>query len=448
MAKMSPVLLISVMALTVALWTAWQWLPTPLPSQWTAAERQLIQSLALSTLPPPPPDASNRVADNPDAARLGQHLFFDTRLSANGAISCASCHQPDKLFTDGKTLAQGIARVDRNTMGLPGVAYTPWLFWDGRKDSLWSQALEPLENPKEHGINRIDVARLLMADPRYQILYRQAFADDGTGLTVTDLLDRERFPDATPLGTPAQQQAWQNMDAGDRERINRLFSNTGKALAAWQRLLMPGASAFDHYAEALAADTRVQKPELLENDAVAGLRLFVGKAQCINCHNGPLLSNNAFHNTAVLSAAGLLPAAGRSEGLRRAQADEFNCLGAWSDADPQACAELRFARGGDDMIGAQRTASLRNLAATAPYMHAGQLATLEAVIDHYNQAEVAVLGHNEAKPLALRSVEKRQLLAFLMSLNGGIATDTAWLQNPWSNQASRPTSTTTDSEHL
>src|SRR5690606_24719240 len=97
--------------------------------------------------------------------------------------------------------------------------------------------------------------------------------------------------------------------------------------------------------------------------------------------------------------------------------DEFNCLGPYSDAPAEACAELRFARSGDELIGAQRTASLRNLAYTAPYMHAGQIATLEAVVDHYNRAEVAVVGHNEAKPLGLRAIEKRQLLAFLMSLS-------------------------------
>lgn len=420
-------------ALAAVIWTLYQWLPQPLPATWTDTERALIQSLSLSRLPPPPLDISNHVSDNLEAARLGQLLFFDSRLSANGKISCASCHRPERLFTDGKTLAEGLDRVDRNAMGLPGVAYSPWLFWDGRKDSLWSQALEPLENPREHGISRVDVARLLAADPDYNEMYSKVFPEHMPEVTLMDLLDRERFPDATPLGNEQQQKAWLMMSAEDRELVNRVFSNAGKALAAWERLLVPGAAAFDQYADALGADASVRKPEILDNSAVAGLRLFISKAQCINCHNAPLFTNNAFHNTAVLSASGLLPAAGRSEGLRRVQSDEFNCMGPYSDAEPEQCIELRFARGGDEMIGAQRTASLRNLAATAPYMHAGQISSLEDVIDHYNRAELAVVGHNEAKPLGLRAVEKRQLLAFLNSLNGGIKTDDRWLQNPWTS---------------
>ena len=123
-------LLLAAVVLSPALWLGWQWLPTPWPSDWSESERQLIQSLSLTQLPPLPADHSNAVADNPDAARLGQYLFFDTRLSANGSVSCATCHQPNRLFTDGKTLAEGLAQTDRNTMGLPGVAYSPWLFWD------------------------------------------------------------------------------------------------------------------------------------------------------------------------------------------------------------------------------------------------------------------------------------------------------------------------------
>jgi cytochrome c peroxidase len=411
--------------LLAVLWLIWQWTPAPLPSSWSEQELQLIQSLSLFALPPPPADPGNAVADNPDAARLGRSLFFDTRLSADGRVSCATCHQPERMFTDGKTVAEAIARADRNTMGLLGVAYTPWLFWDGRKDSLWSQALEPLENPREHGISRVDMARLLMADPDYNRLYRSVFPDEKNQLPLHSLLDRDQFPDATPLGTAAQQQAWELMSPEDRHSINRIFSNAGKALAAWQRLLQPATSPFDNYADALQADNSVRKPQLLTNDAVAGLRLFLGKAQCINCHNGPLFTNNAFHNTAVLSGAGLLPAAGRSEGLRRALSDEFNCLGPFSDARDDQCAELLFVRSGDELIGAQRTASLRNLAYTAPYMHAGQIATLKAVVDHYNRADVAVVGHNEAKPLGLRAIEKRQLLAFLAALNSNIAADIA-----------------------
>lgn len=397
---------------------AWQYFPAPLPQRWTEAELATIKSLSLQQLPPLPADPGNHVADHPLAIELGRQLFFDTRLSGNNTVSCASCHQPHRYFTDGRALAVGLGTADRNSMGLTGVAYSPWLFWDGRKDSLWSQALEPLENPVEHGANRTQLVRLIAQDNHYREQYLAVFDADSAQPMLDQFADSTRFPDASPKGNPQQQQAWLALSDEHQHQINRIFSNLGKALAAWQRTLPLMPSAFDHYAAQLQDTPDVQQRDSLSRDEINGLRLFLGKAQCINCHNGPLFTNNAFHNTAVLSAPGVLPAPGRSQGLRLAQADPFNCLGVYSDADPAQCQELRFARGGDEMIGAQRTGSLRNLAYTAPYMHAGQLATLDAVIDHYNRARVAVVGHNEAKPLALRAVEKRQLKAFLNSLNG------------------------------
>ncbi|MDP2286042.1 MAG: cytochrome c peroxidase [Pseudohongiella sp.] len=417
--RLSPAIVILISAASA--FAAWQYLPAPLPQQWTTAELATLQSLSLQQLPPPPPDPSNRFADHPLAIEFGRQLFFDTRLSSNNAVSCASCHQPERYFTDGRALAVGIGSADRNSMGLAGAAYSPWLFWDGRKDSLWSQALEPLENPVEHGANRTQLARLVAQDHHYRDQYLAIFEAEPAQTILDQFADEMRFPDASPNGSAEQQQAWAAIREEDQYHINRIFSNLGKALAAWQRTLPVMPSAFDEYAAQLTNNPDLQQNTLLTRDAISGLRLFMGKAQCINCHNGPLFTNNAFHNTAVLSAPGVPPAAGRSQGLRLAQADVFNCLGPYSDADPAQCQELRFARGGDEMIGAQRTGSLRNLAYTAPYMHAGQLATLDAVIEHYNRARVAVIGHNEAKPLALRAVEKRQLKAFLNSLNGPVA---------------------------
>lgn len=376
---------------------AWQQLPMPLPARWSAQEVAILQSLALHNLPPVPPDPGNAVADDPDAAQLGHHLFFDTRLSANGSVACATCHQPDLHFTDQRPVGVGLAAVDRNTMGLAGVAYSPWFFWDGRKDSLWSQALEPLENPLEHGIHRSDVAALIRSDSNYRQRYRSVFGADP-----------------------------------EPQADDQVFANVGKALSAYQRKLMPGATPFDHYVASLDPDTTpaLTGNNLLSDDELAGLRLFIGKAQCLNCHNGPLFTNNSFHNTAVLSAPGLLPALGRADGLRRARQDPFNCLGDFSDADASDCLELRFAKGGDDMIGAQRAPSLRDVSKTAPYMHAGQITSLADVIEHYNQAELAMIGHNEAKPLNLRAVEKKQLESFLLSLTAPLATADHWLAPP------------------
>ncbi len=415
--------IIITLSLTLALaWAGWQYAPIPASTTWEDSDIALLQSMSLDALPPLPSSPGNAVADDPAAAQLGHQIFFDQRLSSTGTVSCATCHQPDNYFNDQLALAVGVSQATRNTMGLLGAAYSPWYFWDGRKDSLWSQALAPIENPLEHDSSRSQVAHLVSSTTEYRQQYQALFGN------LPDLSNHERFPvDATPLGTNSQQQAWQSMTGSDQRLVNDIFANVGKVLAAYQRKLQPGESPFDSFVAQLASG---EPATALNSTEQAGLKLFLDKAQCINCHNGPLFTNNAFHNTGVLPPIGELPSPGRSEGLRQAQSDPFNCLGPFSDANPGQCSELRFARGGDELIGAQRTASLRNLAHTAPYMHAGQLDTLAEVIEHYDQAEDAIFGHNEAKPLGLRAIERRQLQAFLESLNGEIAVDGKWLNPP------------------
>ncbi len=414
-----PLILLALASLcTSAWWLAQQTRILP----WSAQERALVRSLWLGSLPDLPPDPTNAVGNEPAAAHLGHRLFFDTRLSANGAVSCATCHQPTRYFTDGLPTGQGLQRGQRNTMGLVGAAYSAWYFWDGRKDSLWSQALAPLENHLEHGTNRMQLVRVLAADPDYRADYAAVFGP------LPEFQERGRFPEAaSPMGNADQVDAWMSMDSADQDRVNRTFANMGKALAAYQRLLQPGPAAFDAYARRLVADQ--DTTGLLTGAAEAGLKLFIGRANCINCHNGPLLTNNEFHNTGVLPAPGQLPSLGRSAGIRAARLDPFNCLGRFSD-DPNACDELEFARSGDDVVGAQRTPSLRNVTETAPYMHAGQLATLGDVLDHYNRAGLALVGHNEAKPLNLRPAELRMLEAFLQTLTAPMAVDPRWLVPP------------------
>ena len=121
---------------------------------------------------------------------------------------------------------------------------------------------------------------------------------------------------------------------------------------------------------------------------------------------------------------------GRYDGIRTAREDPFNCLGKFSDADASECIELRFARDENDLVGAQKTPTLRNVTLTAPYMHGGQFNTLSEVIQHYNDAPTSMLNHNEAKPLGLRAVEASQLEAFLHTLTAPLATDKKWLVAP------------------
>lgn len=386
----------------------WLLAPAPLPERWGESKAALIASLSLSALPPLLPDPSNAAADDGRAATLGRRLFFDTRLSANGAVSCANCHRPELAFTDGLPIAMGIGPGRRHTPGLLGVAYSPWFYWDGRRDSQWAQALTPLETHFEQGAGRTAIVRLLATDPGYKAMYEEIFGA---------LPDPAHLPDsASPPGGDAGQEVWRMLGPDLRFEVSAAFANAGKALAAYQRELLPGRSRFDEYADAVARDGATRQGDMLGREEIAGLDLFIGEAQCVNCHNGPLFTNHDFHNTGILPVLGQLPSLGRFDGVRLAREDPFNCFGEFSDAAPGQCGELLFARDDNELAGAHKTPGLRNVTLTAPYMHTGQIATLEEVMRHYNEAPTAMLGHNEAKPLGLSNRQLRQLEAFLHTL--------------------------------
>ena len=378
------------LAVVVAAVAWWQARTTHVPS-WTAAEIIILRSLTLESLPPLPPDPSNAVGDDTRAAEFGRQLFFDTRLSATGGVSCATCHQPERQFTDGLRMAQGIGRSKRNTPSIVGTAYSPWLYWDGRRDSLWAQALSPLEDPNEHGSSRFQIVGVIAADDTYRQTYESLLGELG------------------------------DVAGFDEAALNTAFANIGKVIAAFERTLIPEASRFDDYVAELVSGKQDNRSTLFSDDEVLGLRLFIGKANCTQCHNGPLLTNNEFHNTGVLSSPGELPDKGRAAGVREVLADPFNCLGEYSDDPERLCSELSFVRSGPELVGAFRTPSLRNVGSTAPYMHKGQIASLIEVLEHYNQAPEAMIGHNEAKSLELNARELHQLEAFLMTLTSPVA---------------------------
>jgi cytochrome c peroxidase len=376
---------------------------------WSAEQIVELRSLSLRELDAVPADPTNRVADDPRAAELGERLFFDTRLSANGRVSCATCHDPEREFQDGVPLAKGVGETSRRTMPVAATAHSPFLFWDGRKDSQWAQALGPLESPVEHGGTRAQYARVIAE--HYRADYERIFGA---------LPALEGIPSvAGPVDDPAARAAWAGMSDALRDAVTGVYVNIGKAIAAYERRIQYGPSRFDRYVEALQA-TGHQPGGILTGDEVAGLRLFVGKASCVNCHNGPLLTNNEFHNTGVPARPVLPTDTGRLAGAEGVLRDEFNCRSRWSDA-PSKCAELEFLVTGDHVLTrAFKVPSLRNIADRAPYMHAGQIGTLAEVIDHYNRAPKAPSGHSELKPLRLSAQEQRQIEAFLRSLSGGI----------------------------
>ncbi|WP_210528553.1 cytochrome-c peroxidase [Rubellimicrobium arenae] len=370
---------------------------------WTEEELALVRSLSLEALPPLPPDPSNRVADDQAATELGRALFFDTRLSANSEVACASCHLPERQFQDDLPLGQGVGTTGRRTMPIAGMAYAPFLFWDGRKDSLWAQALGPLESPVEHGGDRAQYAHLVT----------EYYADEYEAV-FGPLPDLGGLPShASPVANPEAAAAWDALPEPLRAAVNSVFANMGKAIAAYERTILPPETRFD----AWVASEDFPEAGLLSKDEIAGLRLFLGEGECVNCHNGPLLTDNHFHNTGVPSVPGLPEDTGRLDGARLVIEDEFNCLGSYSDAAPEDCAELRFmAEPGHDALRAFKTPSLRGAATRPPYMHAGQIGTLDEVLAHYATAPEALDGHSELRPLDLSQEEREQLSAFLKSL--------------------------------
>lgn len=385
------------------------------------AALQTLASMRLEASATRTPDPSNTYEARADAAALGRDLFNDMRFSRNGRVSCASCHSPQAQFEDGRPQGLGVATGKRRTMPVMGAAGTPFLFWDGRKDSLWSQALGPMEDGAEHGGNRVQFLHVLRT--HYAAPYQAVFGQ---------LPDLKSLPaNASPLGTPAERAAWATLPPATQDEVNRAFSNMGKAIAAYESQVRYGPSRFDRYVQAtLAGDAPTQQAAMSEQE-VRGLRLFIGQGQCVTCHNGPQLTDHAFHNTGVPPLNPKGPDRGRADAIRKLMADEFNCMGRYSDAKPGDCGELDFLSTDDPaLVGAFRTPSLRNVALRAPYMHAGQFGTLPDALRHYADSPEATVGRSElARPgerhpqrqvirLSARDVE--DLAAFLGALSGPV----------------------------
>ncbi|MBL8583988.1 MAG: methylamine utilization protein [Rhizobiaceae bacterium] len=378
------------------------------PAPFNEKERATIVSLSLSALKPLPPDPTNAYADQPGAAALGATLFFDTRLSRDGNVSCGTCHKIDRHFQDDLPLGVGVSTNNRRTMPLAGVAWSPFLFWDGRRDSLWAQALTPLEDAREHAGNRAAYAHFIAGHFRER--YERIFGP---------LPDLDGVPDnAGPLGTREQQAAWASLGDAQRDGVDQVFVNLGKAIAAFERSLTPQPTRFDRFAGALAKGENPRSADALSDEEVQGLRLFIGKANCITCHNGPRFTDDHFHKTGVPDAAGLPAESGRADGVSKVLADPFNCAGRFGSGRLENCPELLFIKkDGPELLRAFKTPSLRGVADRPPYMHAGQIPDLAAVVDHYARAPKAPAGHSEAEPLTLSEREKAALVAFLRTLS-------------------------------
>jgi cytochrome c peroxidase len=318
---------------------------------WEENERAQMKRLWIGSLPPLP-------AQDPKLVALGGAIFSDTSLSRDGKISCAVCHRADRAMTDGRVLdvpSQGPRKVP----SLLGAAWQSWFFWDGRKDSLASQALAPIVNKAEYA------------------------------MTESGFLARVRSKYGRKL----------------------TFTGVGQAIAAYETTLAPTPSPFDRFVERklglLPSQPYVERPAPFNECAQKGFRVFIGKGRCISCHNGPRFENNAFHNTGVPPLA-REQGNGRYSGIKLAKADPYRCK--------ENCGELDHAADGPAwLLSAFKTPSLRNVAITPPYMHNGSLRTLEEVIEHYKAAPTNSNG-SELLPLTLSLDDSAGLVCFLKSL--------------------------------
>jgi cytochrome c peroxidase len=331
---------------------------------------QATESASPSLLGLPTPPASHNSPESRAQAALGKRLFFDARLSADDKIRCASCHKPDKAFSDGLRVSQGIGdrTGTRNAPSLINVVFASSLFWDGRRDTLEAQALDPFINPNEHGFASTDaLVKKVRADETYRDAFVSAFGHDKQAISA--------------------------------ERI-RL------AIAAYLRTLVAGGSSVDRYLYG-------GEKNALTPAAVRGLELFRGRAGCAECHvigaRDAILSDGKFHSLGVgMEDIRVHLAELATRAMRRDAPLDHTVL---QDAELAELGRFLVTRDPHD-IGKFKTPSLRNVALTAPYMHNGSVATLEEAVER----EIYYRGLTTNRPLIVTPSEKKDLVAFLRSL--------------------------------
>ena len=373
---------------------------------WTSQERATLRSLRrVDRLPP---DPTNAKGDDAAAAALGRTLFFDAGLSASGTVSCASCHDPAKHFTDARVKAVGVGTTARHAPGIEGCQLGPWFFWDGRAYSLWAQAAGPLESPVEMAATRAGIAHRIAKAHRAPWEAVWGPLPDLTGVPA------QAGPGAAEAPTTA---AWDALPPSTQTSLTGVLVQATKAIAAYERTLLPGEAPFDRYVNALEAGDATGGGAL-DAEALTGLRLFLREGNCVACHSGPFFTDRAFHNLGLPNRGAYDP--GRTAGAQAVATAEFRCGSAWSDTAD--CPELRYLNPSfDDFVLAFKTPSLRNVAETAPYMHDGSMASLDDVLAFYNALPgQPALGHRELtlRPLAWSDAQRGAMKAFLRSLTG------------------------------
>jgi len=394
----------------------------------TPAERAKLAEL--SPLPAVPPDPTNAYADDARAARLGQMLFFDRSFSGpllvdapdlgkageTGKVSCRTCHEGPALDDRraANNVSLGTGHGTRNALPVVNSAFYRWTNWGGRFDSQWSLAAAVVEKADIMNGTRLGVAHALFA--KYRAEYDAVFPVKLDPALAPAARDASRFP---PSGKPkprpdAPDGPWEKMAPADRELVNVILANFGKAIGAYMRLLVSRDAPFDRY---VAGDAGAISPA-----ARRGLRTFLRR--CAGCHRGPHLTDEEFHGIGIAQHGPHVPETdlGRHADVAPLLASPFNAAGPYSDAPQLGKGRLDGLAPTPAMRGQFRTKSLRNVAQSPPYMHAGQLATLEDVVRFYNAGGGAHPGglakDPRMAPLGLTDAEQAELVELMKAFTG------------------------------
>ena len=331
----------------------------PKPTLDEGVEHVEIGLIPIPTFPQANPFSKEKVL-------LGEKLFHDPRLSRSGQIACASCHDRDLGWADGRAVSFGHDRLKgrRNAPSIENSAFWQTLFWDGRAASLEEQALMPILDPVEMNFSIEELEQRLNQNEAYKAEFKKVFNADK--VKATDI---------------------------------------AKALATYQRTIMSRSSDFDYFLQ--SSKQKNEKAKLsfskkLSDQALLGLHLFRTKARCMNCHSGPLFSDNKFHNLGLTWYKRELEDLGRFKVTKQA-----------------------------DHVGKFKTPSLRGVMNTKPWMHNGSFANMEGILNVYNAGgfkftkdpndEMSPVTSKLLKPLNLNYEEMKALEAFLHSITASPA---------------------------
>lgn len=414
-------------------------------------ERVIIKTLVYQA---PAGEASNQYVNNSAAATLGQKFFWDTQFSGEivvqgnrGAgftatttkkISCATCHAPSFGWADNNSIPNNVSLgtnfTNRNSPTVLNTSFNTYSTWTGSTDSVWAVMRPAVEGPATQNFHRYAVTYVICnsdgspaTDGNYLASYSAIFGNPAAACALVSAAPNSMNQYGKTL--------YDGMSTADKQLIDAVFANFGKAIGAYEHLLVSRNSAFDQWAEGNeAAMTASQK---------RGLKIFIGKGNCVRCHSGPNFSDGSFHNLGVPQVGGALGVMddGRYTGiadLTTGANSTFNNNSSFN-ATPSVNRVSGLSRTDAD-IGKFKTPTLRSVNKTPPYFHNGTFNSLWDVVNFYNFAGNAGNFPGTKDPILttrrMTNEEMEDLVNFLKALEGeplptSLTTNTAPTTQSW-----------------